>query len=165
MSLQTQITNLATRVGTECKSIRAAMGDKTALTTTNKTTLVAAINELVSTIASATSILDSATSGDTSHTWSADKIITEINAAKTAIINGAPAAYDTLIEISNKLASDDAATGAMLTSIGNKVAYDQAQTLTAPQKAQAIANIGAISAADVGDVNSDFVATFNAALV
>ena len=165
MSLQTQVTNLATRVGTECKAIRAAMGDKTALTTTTKASLVEAINELVSTIASATSILDSATSGDTTHTWSADKIITEINAAKTAIINGAPAAYDTLIEISNKLASDDTATGAMLTSIGNKVAYDQSQTLTAPQKAQAIANIGAISAADVGDVNSDFVATFNAALV
>ena len=165
MSLQTQITNLATRVGTECKSIRAAMGDKTALTTTNKATLVAAINELVSAIASATSILDSAIAGDTSHTWSADKIITEINAAKAAIINGAPAAYDTLIEISNKLSADDGVTSGLLTAVGNRVAFDAVQALTAPQKAQAIANIGAISAADVGDVNSDFVATFNAAIL
>lgn len=165
MSLQTQITNLATRVGTECKSIRAAMGDKTALTTTNKTTLVAAINELVTTIASASSILDSATTGDTTHTWSANKIVAEINAAKTAIINGAPAAYDTLIEIATQLSTDQTALGNLLTAVGNRVAFDAAQTLTAPQKAQAIANIGAISAADVGDVNSDFVATFNAALV
>lgn len=169
MSLQSQITNLATRVGTECKAIRAAAlavtGDKTALTTTNKASLVAAINELVSTIASATSILDTATSGDTSHTWSADKIITEINAAKTAIINGAPAAYDTLIEIATQLSSDQTALGNLLTAVGNRVAFDQVQTLTAPQKAQAIANIGAVSAADVGDVNSDFVATFNAAIL
>ena len=165
MSLQTQITNLATRVGTECKSIRAAMGDKTALTTTNKATLVAAINELVTTIASASSILDSATTGDTTHTWSANKIVAEINAAKTAIINGAPAAYDTLIEIATQLSTDQTALGNLLTAVGNRVAFDAAQTLTAPQKAQAIANIGAISAADVGDVNSDFVATFNAALV
>lgn len=165
MSLQTQITNLATRVGTECKSIRAAMGDKTALTTADKTTLVAAINELVSAIASASSILDSATTGDTTHTWSANKIVAEINAAKTAIINGAPAAYDTLIEIATQLSTDQTALGNLLTAVGNRVAFDAAQTLTAPQKAQAIANIGAISAADVGDVNSDFVATFNAALV
>lgn len=165
MSLQTQITNLATRVGTECKSIRAAMGDKTALTTTDKSTLVAAINELVTTIASASSILDSATTGDTTHTWSANKIVAEINAAKTAIINGAPAAYDTLIEIATQLSTDQTALGNLLTAVGNRVAFDAAQTLTAPQKAQAIANIGAISAADVGDVNSGFVATFNAALV
>lgn len=165
MSLQTQITNLATRVGTECKSIRAAMGDKTALTTTNKATLVAAINELVTTIASASSILDTATTGDTTHTWSANKIVAEITAAKTAIINGAPAAYDTLIEIATQLSTDQTALGNLLTAVGNRVAFDAVQTLTAPQKAQAIANIGAISAADVGDVNSDFVATFNAALV
>ena len=165
MSLQTQITNLATRVGTECKSIRAAMGDKASLTTTDKTTLVAAINELVTTVASASSILDTATTGDTTHTWSANKIVAEITAAKNAIINGAPAAYDTLIEISNKLSADDGVTSGLLTAVGNRVAFDAVQTLTAPQKAQAIANIGAISAADVGDVNSDFVATFNAALV
>ena len=165
MSLQAQITNLATRVGTECKAIRAAMGDKASLSTTNKTSLVAAINELVSAIASATSILDSATAGDTSHTWSADKIITEINAAKSAIINGAPAAYDTLIEIATQLSSDQTALGNLLTAVGNRVAFDQAQTLTAPQKAQAIANIGAVSATDVGNVSADFVATFDAALL
>lgn len=165
MSLQTQITNLATRVGTECKSIRASMGDKTALTTTDKTTLVAAINELKAALSSAVGILDSATTGDTTHTWSANKIIAAIAQAKTDIINGAPAAFDTLIEISTQLSSDQTALGNLLTAVGNRVAFDAAQTLTAPQKAQAIANIGAVSATDVGDVNSDFVATFNSALV
>lgn len=165
MSLTTQISNLAVRVATECKSIRATTGDKTTLTTTNKTSLVAAINELQSSLGTAAGILDSAGAGDTTHTWSADKIITAISAAKADLINGAPAAYDTLLEIANELSTNGGAITGLLTAVGNRVAFDQAQTLTAPQKAQAIANIGAISAADVGDVTTNFVTTFEAGLV
>lgn len=164
MSLQTQISNLAIRIATECKSIRAVVGDKASLTTADKSSLVAAINELKAAVSNATEILDTAGAGNTTKTWSADKIVTEINAAKNAILNGAPAAYDTLLEIANKLSSDDGVTSGLLTAVGNRVAFDQAQTLTAPQKAQAIANIGAISAADIGDVNANFVTTFEAAL-
>ena len=84
MSLQTQIQNLATRIATECKAIRVAFasvtGDKATLTTVNKSTLVAAINELQSSLSGAASISD--TASDTSHTWSASKIIAELNAAK-----------------------------------------------------------------------------------
>lgn len=165
MSLTTQISNLAVRVATECKSIRATTGDKTALTTTDKTSLVAAINELKLAVASAGAILDSAGAGDTTHTWSADKIITAISTAKSELINGAPAAYDTLLEIANELSTNGGAITGLLTAVGNRVAFDQAQTLTAPQKAQAISNIGAISAADVGDVTTNFVTTFEAGLV
>lgn len=165
MSLTTQISNLAVRVATECKSIRATTGDKTTLTTTNKTTLVAAINELQASLGTAAGILDSAGAGDTTHTWSADKIITAISAAKADLINGAPAAYDTLLEIANELSTNGGAITGLLTAVGNRVAFDQAQTLTAPQKAQALANIGAISAADVGDVTTNFVTTFEAGLV
>lgn len=165
MSLTTQISNLAVRVATECKSIRATTGDKTTLTTTNKTTLVAAINELQASLGTAAGILDSAGAGDTTHTWSADKIITAISAAKADLINGAPAAYDTLLEIADQLSTDGGAISGLLTAVGNRVAFDQAQTLTAPQKAQALANIGAISAADVGDVTTNFVTTFEAGLV
>lgn len=165
MSLQTQISNLAVRIATECKAIRGVTGDKVSLSTTDKTSLVAAINELKTSMASAAGILDSAGAGDTAHTWSANKIVTQLASLKSEILNGAPAAYDTLLEIANKLSSDDGVTSAMLTSISNKVAFDQAQALTAPQKAQAIANIGAISAADVGDVSTNFVTTFEAALV
>lgn len=165
MSLTTQISNLAVRIATECKSIRATTGDKTTLTTTNKTSLVAAINELQSSLSVAAGILDSAGAGDTTHTWSADKIITAISAAKADLINGAPAAYDTLLEIANELSTNGGAITGLLTAVGNRVAFDQAQTLTAPQKAQAISNIGAISAADVGDVTTNFVTTFEAGLV
>lgn len=165
MSLTTQISNLAVRVATECKSIRATTGDKTNLTTTDKTSLVAAINELKLAVASAGAILDSAVAGDTTHTWSADKIITAISAAKADLINGAPAAYDTLLEIANELSTNGGAITGLLTAVGNRVAFDQAQTLTAPQKAQALANIGAASATDMGDPATNFVTTFEAGLV
>lgn len=46
MSLVGQINNLATRIGTEVKSIYAKQGDLASLSTTNKASLVAAINEL-----------------------------------------------------------------------------------------------------------------------
>lgn len=55
MSLSTNITNLATRIATECKALRTLINgnatDLSALTTTAKTNLVAAINELDADIA------------------------------------------------------------------------------------------------------------------
>ena len=135
MSLQNQIQNLAVRIGTECKAIRAAAGDKASLTTTDKSSLVAAINELKSALASAAGILDTATTGDTAHTWSANKIIAEINAAKSAILNGAPAAYDTLVEIASALSADDSDISGLLTAVGNRVRFDAVQTLDMTQKA------------------------------
>lgn len=46
MSLVTQVSDLAVRVATEIKSVRTTTGALTSLTTTNKTNLVAAINEV-----------------------------------------------------------------------------------------------------------------------
>lgn len=164
MSLQSQITNLAVRVGTECKSIRGAMGDKSALTTANKTTLVAAINELVTLVSAATEIQDTAGAGVLNKTWSADKIASAIAALKSEILDGAPEAYDTLIELATALQGADADIEGVLTALGNRVRFDAAQSMSAPQQAQARANIGAVAATDIGDVESNFVATFEAAL-
>lgn len=164
MSLQAQITNLAVRVGTECKAIRVAMGDKTSLATVDKTSLVAAINELVGLVASATEINDAAGAGVLDQTWSADKINAALIALKSEIIDGAPAAYDTLIELATAFQGADADISDILTALGNRVRFDAAQALTAPQQAQARANIGAASALEVGDTTVDFVATFEAAL-
>ena len=46
MSLTTQLANLATRVGTEFKSVRTSIGNLTSLSTTEKGSIVGAINEL-----------------------------------------------------------------------------------------------------------------------
>ena len=52
MSLATQLSNLSTRIGTEFKSVRTSMGSLVSLSTTEKTSLVAAINEVYATVAS-----------------------------------------------------------------------------------------------------------------
>ncbi|MGI5222155.1 hypothetical protein [Nocardia sp. CA-290969] len=46
MSLVTQLSDLATRVGTEFKAVRTTIGSLASLSTTDKTNIVAAINEV-----------------------------------------------------------------------------------------------------------------------
>ena len=46
MSLASQLANLATRVGTEFKSVRSSIGNLTSLSTTEKGSIVGAVNEL-----------------------------------------------------------------------------------------------------------------------
>ena len=89
---------------------------------------------------------------------------------RSSILGGADAAYDTLIELEQKLQGEDSVIAAILTAISNRVAFDQAQTLTAPQKAQALSNIGGASAADlqalsqsIGDTSTDFTAIYQSA--
>ena len=57
MSLTTQLSNLATRIGTEFKVVRTSIGSLTSLSTTDKATLVGAINEVYATVASGGTIL------------------------------------------------------------------------------------------------------------
>lgn len=163
MSLASQVTLLAQALGAQVKAIKANAGNLGALSTTEKSSLVGAINELKSAISSLSgsagaAISDTAGAGDTTHTWSADKLVTALAQVKSDIVAGAPAAYDTLVEIANKLTSDDTALNGLLTAVGNRVSYADAQALTSAQQAQACANMG------VGDPATDFVAAFNTAL-
>ena len=88
MSLETRIVALAQAMGADVKALTAAQGSLSALNTTTKTSLVAAINELMTLIGSAgASIDDGAGNGNTAVTWSADKIFDSIEAAKTAVKN------------------------------------------------------------------------------
>jgi hypothetical protein len=113
MNLVTSFQNFATRVGQEFKSVRTLLNnnqaDLTALNTTAKGSIVAAINE--------------------------------VNQSVGALAGGEAAALAT------------------------KVDFSTAQTLTSPQKTQVLGNIGAVPIADIGDINTDFVAAFNTALV
>lgn len=158
MSLETRLTALAQSIGGDVKTILAAQGSLAALTTTEKSSLVGAINELVSSISGGgVTILDTAGAGDTTHAWSADKIVSALNQVKSDIVNGAPTAYDTLVEIATQLSGDQTALSGLLAAVGNRVAYDAAQSLTTGQKAQACANIG------VGNPEHDFVSDYNTA--
>lgn len=162
MSLETQIIALAQAIGADIKDVRVKQGDLTSLTTAAKTSLVAAINELKAALGSAgAAINDTAGNGATTVTWSADKIFDTIEAAKAAVksdlTNGAAAALDTLSELAAALGNDPSFAATMATALGNRVRYDDVQTLTAPQQLQACSNIG------VGDPAHNFVTDYTAA--
>lgn len=88
MSLATNVADLATRVATEVKALRTLINgnaaDLAALNTTAKANLVAAINELVGSIAGASGIDDNTTGTTTS--WSSQKTSDEIDAAIAALV-------------------------------------------------------------------------------
>ena len=171
MTLEARVVALAQAIGTDVKALLQAQGNLSALSTTAKNNLVAAINELKTamdnTVTGGVTINDAAGDGATTVTWSADKIHDTIEAAKLAVKNdltaGAAAALDTLSELAAALNNDPAFAATIAAEIANRVRFDAAQTLTQPQMAQARANIGAQSAAAIGDPDRNLVADYTAA--
>ena len=94
------------------------------------------------------------TSTTTTNTWSSTKISTEITKAINNLINGADVSSDTLKELADKIAA--------LTQADNGlVSAKISQSFTAPEKLQARNNIDVYSKAEIGDINTNFVATIN----
>ena len=154
MSFATKLLDLATRIATELKThktlINGNAADLSALKTTAKSNLVAALNEVKDALGSAGAAIDDAATA-TGTTWSSTKINTQINAAITALISGAPSASDTLKELADQIT-------ALAQTDAGLLSFAQAQTLTAQQKTQGCTNLG------IGEPETDFVATFNAGL-
>ena len=163
MSLQTQLNSFVLRVAEEFNTVKGRTGTLTALTTTDKSSLVAAINELKAAIVTAVMIDDLQVS--TTTTYSSNKVVTLLDALKADILGGADPAYDTLLELQQALQNDQSGIAALTSAIDKRVRFDAAQTLTVLEQQQARINIGAVAATDIGDVATDFVAIFEAALV
>ena len=163
-TLVVRISDLATRMATECKSLRTLVNangaDLSALTTTQKASLVAAINELKTALdALGTPITISDSTSSTTQVWSSSKVASEITAAKNALTSGAAAALDTLSELASALGNDANFASTITTALGYRLRFDAAQTLTTEQKTQACANLG------IGEPDTDFVTTFNSGLI
>lgn len=162
MSLDTQLIAMAEAFGADIKAAALARGDLTALSTTAKASLVAAINELYTLLGSSGAVIDDNGTG-TGVAWSASKILAMLDAAKaevqSSILGGASAAYDTLLEIENLVSSNTSTGAALADAVAKRVRFDAPQTLTVAEKLQACQNIG------VGDPATDFVAAYNAAKV
>ena len=163
MTLEARVVALAQAIGTDVKTLTTAVGSLSGLTTTAKNNLVAAINEIALVAVSATGIDDGVTSG--ASTWSSNKISSEISGAISGLVGGAGAALDTLKELADALGNDPSFATTIATQIANRVRFDAAQVLTAPQKAQACNNIGAASLVATGDLDRDFAAAYTAAKV
>lgn len=159
MSLETQITSLVSAIGADIKALRTNAGDLTSLTTTNKTSLVAALNELKTLVGTGggSSINDTSATNSTTTTYSANKINASISNAVAALVASSPAALDTLNELAAALGNDPAFSATIATALSNRVRYDASQTLSAAQQLQACVNIG------VGDPTHNYLADYIAA--
>lgn len=144
-----QITALLKQVN---NTLKANQGDLTKLSTADKTSLVNALNELKTTVDGKAVINDGQTT--TTNTWSATKISSAITQAITNLINGADVSSDTLKELADKIA-------ALAQTDNGLVSANQAQAFNEQQKSQARSNIDVYSKAEIGDTNTNFVATIN----
>lgn len=164
MSQELKLIALAQTIAGDVKLLTNRIGDLTSLPTAAKGNIVAAIQEIYTLMGQAgTKIDDTVGDGATDTTWSANKSFDMIEQAKQAIkdelLNGAGAAYDTFKELQDLIIGDESIVSALTQKVGEKVSFDEAQTLTTAQRAQACANIG------IGDPESDLVAAYNAAKV
>jgi len=143
MSLATNLQDVFTRIGTEFKAIRATEGLLASLTTTTKTSLVAAINEVNAKPTASGGAAINDTTPSTTTTYSGTKVESRVTAAVAGLVNSAPGTLDTLSELATALGSDPSFATTTATALGNRVRVDAAQGLTTAQQAQARSNIAA----------------------
>lgn len=160
---QERIKLLAEAIAADIKSIKNNSGDLTSLSTVAKTSLVAAINEIFGLANTAqtsvdTLIDDTATNGNTTKAWSADKIYDELTAAidslRTELKAGAGEALDTFKELANALGDDPNFATTIATAMAKRVRVDAAQTFTVAEKLQGCENLG------LGDPDHNFVTDY-----
>lgn len=183
MSLASNLTTLATRIATEIKSVRSQFagnttGSLSALATTAKTSLLAAINEIhglvlaripASEKGSANGV---ATLDGTGRIPSAqlpgfvDDVLEFANLAALPATGAAGLLYVTLND--NRIYRWSGTVYVDLTAggSGGVTAFNGRTGAVAPQAGDyTAAMVGAAASADVGDTATDFVATFNAGLL
>lgn len=172
-TLVQRIIDLATRMSTEDKALRTLLNanaaDLSALSTTAKGNLVAALNELKTTIDSVASAggatINDASVASTTQTYSVTKILDLVATSISALTSGAPTALDTLDELAAALGDDANFSATITTALGNRVRTDTAaQGLTTQQKTNARTNIDAVGTAEIGNPDTNFVTTFEAGL-
>jgi hypothetical protein len=123
MSIATNLANVFTRIGTEFKAIRTLINggasNLTALNTTNKSNIVAAINEVQAQLASSGAQIDD-TVVSALKVWSSDKTNTQINQKVADLVGGSPELLNSLKELADAIGDDPNFASTMMTAIGLK---------------------------------------------
>lgn len=184
MSLATRLSDLAYAIGTDMKQLRtfitgSGTGDLTSLNTTDKSGLVAAINEVnakpsaaapgdaseaAKGIVELASLAEVAAGVDIERAVTPAGVRQERAALKAEILGSdVPAALDTLDELAAALGDDANFAATLTTGLGNRLRFDQAQVLTGVQQTQGQDNLGVYSRTQIGDPETDLVAAYAAA--
>lgn len=147
-NLKTILEEVVTTIGTDIKSLKGKdveiknsvdtlktdvgtkLGDLTTLTTTDKTSVVRAMNELKASIGAVNTGTDESAVNQL--------IDNKIN----ALVDNAPEALNTLKEIADKLQAEETTATALASTVSKKVAFDSPQSLSTEQQKQAQENIG-----------------------
>ena len=152
---QQRITELAQAIAQDIKELKAAQGLLDNLSTTNKTSLIEAINELYAAITNTIDINDS--TEDLTTTWSSTKIKESITTAISELVNGSGSALDTLKELANALGNDANFAATLAEQMGKRVRVDESQMFTTAERLTACTNIG------IGDPDTNLLAVYIAA--
>jgi len=152
-----RLISLFGKIGLDVKGLQDAQstlesnqGDIATLSTTDKTSVVNAINEVkaqVNNIDLTALLDDSSVAADKG--WSSQKIVAEMQAKFDSIIAGAPGTLDTLNEIAAVLQNNPDILTTIQAALAKAVRVDIEQTFTTVEKVQGRANIGAASEADL----------------
>lgn len=163
MSLQVRLQNLITAIGTDYKVLVGRIGDPSTLTTTAKSSTVAAINEVKASIGSAGATINDTTPSGTS-VYSSSKTNAAISSAVAGLVNGAGAALDTLQELATALGNDANFATTVSTALGLRLRVDTAaQGLTTTQQANGQTNLNVYDKTVIGDPETDLVALYTTA--
>lgn len=185
MSLQSKLSDLITAIGTDYKTLNtriagSSTANLTGLTTTDKTSLLAAINEVnakptgstpsdasetVKGIVELATLAEVATGTDTTRAVTVEGVRQERIALKAEILGaGVPAALDTLDELAAALGDNASYAASITTALANRVRVDTAaQGLTGTEKSNARTNIDVYSTTDLGNPETDLVALYTTA--
>lgn len=165
MTQQANLQAFLEEIAADINALLTRLGDITTLNTTDKTSAVAALNEVLQRAVDA-AVIDDAVMALTT-TWSSTKIDQEIasrtQAVQTLLLGGTPPALiDTIVEAANAIQGNDLDIDAILQGQAVRVGVDMNQGFSAVQKQQGRENIGAQSAAEIGDTNFDYAASYRA---
>ena len=134
MTQQSNIAAAFLRLTNATNAISGRVGNLGSLSPTDKTSLVAALNEVKAGVPTLSALINDAAMA-TGTTWSSTKIQAQITAAITALVNGAPGAQDTLAELAAQITALAQADNGLLS-------FAQGQTLSPAQQLQAGVNLG-----------------------
>lgn len=166
MTLRQRIEALIDAIGAKFKEMARNTGSADNLQTSEKGSIVGAVNELkvridgLSVSAGGAAIDDSASTTD--KTYSSQKINELISSSTTSIkseiLGGVDTSFDTLKEIAAYIEQDKTGATSMAEAISKRLRIDESQTLSSAQKSAVEATL------NLGDTDADFVAKFEAAL-
>lgn len=185
LSLQVRLSDLTTAIATDIKQARiwitgSSSGNLTGLTTADKTSIVAAVNEVnakptsgdpadasetVKGVLELATLAEVATGTDVVRAVTPAGVRQERIALKAEILGpGVPEALDTLDELAQALADDANYAASVTTALANRLRVDTAaQNLTTQQKADGRVNLDVYSKGELGDPETDLVAVYTAA--